>query len=244
MARDMNLTRRSFLATSASLFGVIGILSALRARERTGRGDWVDVSMLDGSFFLLPDILEFAAAGVDLERRGNGHQGTVPFNVYRTQDGWITVCAVAPREWHNVLRALGRPELASDPRFDPAAVSRRAHREEIDALVQEWTAERTTAEAVEVLQAHHVAAGPVRDVRDAVDDEHLLSREMIVPLEHPTYGEIPGAVGAGMPIKFVNHPAAFDRPAPALGAHNAEVYGRLLGLTSADLDALSAQGVI
>ena len=230
--------------TSASLFGVIGILSALRARERTGRGDWVDVAMLDGSFFLLPDVLEFATAGLELERRGNGHQGTVPFNVYRAQDGWITLCAVAPREWHNVLRALGRPALASDPRFDPAAVSRRAHREEIDALVQEWVGERTVADAVEILQAHHVASGPVRDLRDAVDDEHLRAREMIVPLEHPTYGEIPGAVGAGMPIKFVNHQAAFDGSAPALGAHNAEVYGRLLGLSPADLEALSVQGVI
>jgi crotonobetainyl-CoA:carnitine CoA-transferase CaiB-like acyl-CoA transferase len=230
--------------TSASLFGVIGILSALRARERTGRGDWVDVAMLDGSFFLLPDILEYATAGLELERRGNGHQGTVPFNVYRAQDGWITLCAVAPREWHNVLRALGRPALASDPRFDPAAVSRRAHREEIDALVQEWVGERTVADAVEILQAHHVASGPVRDLRDAVDDEHLRAREMIVPLEHPTYGEIPGAVGAGMPIKFVNHQAAFDGSAPALGAHNAEVYGRLLGLSPADLEALSVQGVI
>src|SRR5262249_29786741 len=157
--------------------------------------------------------------------------GTVPFNVYRARDGWVTICAVAPREWHNVLQALGRPELASDPRFDAAAISRRAHREEIDALVQTWVGERSVADAVETLQAHHVAAGPVRDLREAVDDEHLHARDMIVPLEHPVYGEIPGAVGAGMPIKFVNHQAGFDRPAPALGAHNAEVYGRLLGLS-------------
>src|SRR5262249_61433434 len=84
--------------TSASLYGVIGILSALRARDRTGRGDWVDVSMLDGSFFLLPDVLEFAIAGGDPERRGNGHPGTVPFNVYRAGDGWIPGCALPPRE--------------------------------------------------------------------------------------------------------------------------------------------------
>jgi crotonobetainyl-CoA:carnitine CoA-transferase CaiB-like acyl-CoA transferase len=230
--------------TSASLYGVIGILAALRARERTGHGDWVDVAMLDGSFFLLPDILEFVTAGGDVERRGNGHPSTVPFNIYRARDGWITVAAVAPREWENVLRALGRPQLASDPRFHPSAGSRRAHREEVDALVQAWVAERTAAEAVDILQAHQVAAGPVRDLGEALGDEHLHARDMVVPLEHPEHGPVPGARGMGMPIKFLRHPAAFDQPAPALGAHNQEIYGRLLGLGEADLASLREQGVI
>jgi crotonobetainyl-CoA:carnitine CoA-transferase CaiB-like acyl-CoA transferase len=230
--------------TSASLYGVIGILSALRARERTGHGDWVDVAMLDGSFFLLPDVLEFVTAGGEPERRGNGHPSTVPFNVYRARDGWITVAAVAPREWLNVLRTLGCPELASDPRFDPSAASRRAHRGEIDALVQEWVGQRTAAEAVEMLQAHQIAAGPVRDLREAFDDEHLRARDMVVPLDHPVHGPVPGARGVGMPIKFLRHPAAFDQPAPALGAHNREIYGRFLGLGDADLDSLREQGVI
>ena len=230
--------------TSASLYGVIGILAALRARERTGQGDWVDVAMLDGSFFLLPDVLEFVTAGGEPERRGNGHPTTVPFNVYRARDGWITLCAVAPREWQDVLRAMGRSELATDPRFDPAAVSRRVHREEIDALVQDWVGQHTVADAVRILQTHHVASGPVRDLREALDDEHLLAREMVVPLEHPTHGPVRGAQGFGMPIKFLNHQAAFDQPAPALGAHNAEVYGRLLGLSAPDLEALRAEGVI
>ncbi len=230
--------------TSAALYGAIGVLAALRARERTGHGDWVDVSMLDGSFFLLPDVLESITAGGEPERRGNGHPSTVPFNVYRARDGWVTVCAVAPREWRNVLLALGRPELESDPRFDPSAGSRRAHRDEIDGLLQSWIGERTVGEAVQTLQAHHVAAGPVRDLREAFEDEHLHAREMVVPLEHPTSGPVPGARGAGMPIKFLRHRAAFDRPAPALGADTAEVYGRLLGLGPADLDALRAEGVI
>ena len=230
--------------SAAALYGVIGILAALRARERTGQGDWVDVAMLDGSFFLLPDLIEFVTAGGEPERRGNGHPTIVPFNTYRARDGWITLCAVAPREWHDLLRALGRPELATDPRFDPAAASRRAHREEIDALVQDWVAQHTVADAVLILQTHHVAAGPVRDLREVLEDEHLHAREMVVPLEHPTHGPIPGAKGAGMPIKFANHPAAFDQPAPELGAHNAEIYGRLLGLGAPDLEALRAEGVI
>ncbi|MBI2161018.1 MAG: CoA transferase [Candidatus Rokubacteria bacterium] len=230
--------------TAASLYGVIGVLAALRARERTGQGDWVDVAMLDGSFFLLADVLEYVAAGAAPERLGNGHPGTVPFNVYRARDGWITLCAVTADEWRHVLRALGREDLAADPRFDASAASRQAHREEIDALVQDWVAGRTVVEAVGTFQTHHVPAGPVRDLREALEDEHLRAREMVVALEHPTRGPIPGAKGVGMPIKFLHHPAAFDAPAPTLGAHNADVYGRLLGLGAAELETLRADGVI
>ncbi len=230
--------------TTAALYGVIGILSALRARERTGRGDWVDVSMLDGSFFLLPDLVEFATGGGQSERRGNSHPTVVPFNVYRARDGWFTMCAVAPREWQAVLRALGKPELDADPRFGSTPVNRRAHRAEIDALIGEWAAARTVAEAVETLQAHQVASGPVRDVGDAIEDEHLLAREMVMPLEHPVHGAVPGARGMGMPIKFRNHPASFDQGAPALGAHNDEVYGGLLALSAEEIATPRANDVI
>ena len=229
--------------TSASLYGVIGILAALRARERTGQGDWIDVAMLDGSFFLMGEILEFVTAGAVPRPLGNAHQGTVPFNTYRAQDGWITLCVLTAREWGHLLHAIGREELASDPRFAADLGSRRVHREEIDALVQDWVGEHSVEDAVKILQAHHLPAGPVRDLRDVFDDEHLRAREMLVDLEHPTHGPVPGARVPGMPIKFVHHEAGFDTPAPALGAHNAEVYGRL-GLGAADLDALRAEGVI
>src|SRR5262249_44034526 len=132
----------------------------------------------------------------------------------------------------------------SEPRFDPSAGSRRAHREEIDALVQEWVGQRTVAEAVKILQSHQIAAGPVRELRETLDDEHLHARGMVVPLDHPVYGPVAGARGMGMPIKFLRHPAAFDEPAPALGAHNQEIYGRFLGLGDADLRSLREQGVI
>jgi crotonobetainyl-CoA:carnitine CoA-transferase CaiB-like acyl-CoA transferase len=230
--------------TSASLYGTIGILSALRARERTGKGDWVDVSMLDGTFFLLADVLEYVVAGVAPERRGNGHQGNVPFNVYQARDGWVSLCAVTPEEWRHLLAAMDKSELAADPRFEASAGNRHAHREEIDALVGAWVAGHTVADTIAILQKHHVPVGPVRTLPEVFTDEGMRAREMVVGLEHPQHGPIPGAIGAGMPIKFTRHPAGFDAPAPALGAHNAEVYGRLLGLSGADLDTLSADGVI
>lgn len=230
--------------TNAALYAAIGILSALRLREKTGQGEWVDISMQDGSFFQLAEALEFLGAGVIPERLGNAHLGVAPFNIYRAADGHVALCAVSARDWRNVLAAIGREALAQDPRFDPSPLSRREHREEIDALVQEWIGQRSAAEAVAILQAHNVAAGPVLSVPELLQDEHLLAREMVVDLAHPTHGRVPGVKGVGMPVKFARHPLTFDQPAPALGAHNREIYGGLLGLDDARLEALKEKGVV
>jgi crotonobetainyl-CoA:carnitine CoA-transferase CaiB-like acyl-CoA transferase len=230
--------------TTAALYAVIGILAALRARETTGQGDWVDVSMQDGSFFLMPDALEFLAAGLKPRRTGNTHPAGAPFNVFRAADGWVSVCAVTERDRENALAAVGRPELARDPRFAGGPAIGAQARRALDDLVGAWIASRPVLEAVRVFQAHRVPASPVPGVDELVEDEHLHAREMVVDLEHPTRGRVPGARALGMPIKFRQHPARFVAPAPALGADTEEVLGRLLGLDRAALDALRARGVV
>jgi formyl-CoA transferase len=229
--------------TTAPLVAVIGILSALQLRERTGQGEWVDISMQDSSFFLLAELLEFLAAGEVPERRGNGHVGGAPFNVYRATDGYVSICALTQTEWQKLLVAIGREDLAQDPRF-ASILKRREHREDVDAVVQQWIGQRTVAEAVQHLQKHQIPAGPVLSPSELLEDEHLTARGMVVDLVHPTHGPMPSVKGIGMPIKFLQHPVAFDQPAPALGAHNAEIYGRLLGLDDARLQTLKEQGVI
>jgi crotonobetainyl-CoA:carnitine CoA-transferase CaiB-like acyl-CoA transferase len=230
--------------TTAALYGVIGILAALRAREATGQGDWVDVSMQDGSFFLMPDAVEFLAAGVAPRRSGNTHAAGAPFNVYPAADGPVSVCAVTERDRAHVLAAIGRPELAREPRFSGGPAMTPQARRELDDLVGAWIAGRPAREAVDTLQAHKVPASPVPGVDELIEDEHLRARGMVVGLEHPRHGLVPGARALGMPIKFRHHPAAFDAPAPALGADNAEVYGRLLGLDAPALDGLRARGIV
>lgn len=229
--------------TTTPLFAVIGILSALRKRDITGQGDWVDIAMQDGSFFLLPDVMEFLAAGEMPQRMANAYTGGAPFNVYHAKDGYVSVCAPAQNDWAKVLVALNREDLAHDPRFETIQ-NRREHRAEVDQLMQEWIGQRTVSEAVSYLQEQGVAAGPILNPNELIEDEHLTAREMIVPLEHPIHGPIPGAKAIGMPIKLTSTPLAFDQPAPALGAHNEEIYSRLLGLDSARLKELKAQGVI
>ena len=230
--------------TTAALYAVIGTLAALRARETTGQGDWVDISMQDGSFFLLPDALEFLAGGLAPRRMGNAHPAGAPFNVFRAADGWVSVCAVTARDRANAFAAIGRPELADDPRFAGGLAVGSEARRELDGLVGAWIAKRGAMDAVLVFQAHKVPASPVPGVDELVEDEHLRAREMVVDLAHPTAGRIPGARAFGMPIKFRHHPARFEAPAPALGADNADVYGRLLGLDAAVLEELRARRVI
>lgn len=229
--------------TTTPLFAVIGILSALRKRDVTGEGDWVDIAMQDGSFFLLPDVMEFLAAGETPQRMANAYTGGAPFNVYHAKDGYVSVCAPAQADWAKVLVALKREDLANHPHF-ATIQNRRDHRQEVDQLIQEWIGQYTVQEAVTYLQEQGVPAGPILNPEELLTDEHLNARDMIVPLEHPLHGPIPGAKAIGMPIKLTSTPLAFDQPAPALGGHNEDIYGRLLGLDGPRLQELKERGVI
>ena len=111
-------------------------------------------------------------------------------------------------------------------------------------MVGAWIKDRTTTDAVETLQRNEVPAGPVHTMPELLTHPHLQAREMVVDLEHPSAGALPGVKGFGMPIHFVNNPVQFDQPAPLLGAHNEEIYGKGLGLDAAALAELQAKGVI
>ncbi len=229
--------------TTAPLFALIGILSALQLREKTGRGEWVDTSMQDGTFFLLPDLIEHMAAGLTPERRGNTHPGGVPFNVYQARDGYVSICAVSAQNWKSLLGALNREDLLDDPRFTNLQ-QRMKYRDDVDAVVQAWIEQHTVDEAVAHLQQCEVPAGPVLSPTELVEDAHLIERDMVVDVPHPRHGALSGVKGFGMPIKFVGKSFGFDQPCPEVGQHNEEVYRGLLELDPANLEELREQGVI
>ena len=229
--------------TTAPLFALIGILSALQLREKTGRGEWVDTSMQDGTFFLLPDLIEHMAAGLTPERRGNTHPGGVPFNVYQAKDGYVSICAVSAQNWKSLLGALNREDLLDDPRFTNLQ-QRMKYRDDVDAVVQAWIEQHTVDEAVAHLQQCEVPAGPVLSPVELVEDAHLIERDMVVDVPHPRHGALSGVKGFGMPIKFVGKSFGFDQPCPEVGQHNEEVYRGLLELDAGQLEALQAKGVI
>jgi crotonobetainyl-CoA:carnitine CoA-transferase CaiB-like acyl-CoA transferase len=225
------------------LFGAIGILAALQARNRTGRGQAVDVSSQDAVFSILdgwPTV--FAATGKLPTRVGNQHLATAPYDSYQARDGRVVIGVGSNRIFRRLVAAIGRPELGEDARFRGAA-GRVGHRVEINAIIGEWVAGRSVAEVVEALgpERANVPCSPVYGVDELVSHPQLLARDMIVRLPHATIGEV---VAPGVAIKLSETPGAVRRLGPELGEHNAEVYERLLGLAPEELARLRASAVI
>ncbi|HKU42923.1 MAG TPA: CoA transferase [Polyangiales bacterium] len=226
------------------LFGVIGVLSALHMARVTGQGQHVDVSMLGTLTALMAgegfDLLE--TLGVQL-RTGPTVARLAPFGIYATRSGHCAICAPTDAFAAGLFRAMGRPELATDARF-ATRDARVTNGAELDALIEAWTRTRDNDALVAELLAHGVPSAEVRTPREAVRDARVLAREECVPLQHPVHGATAEVYGMGLPIKFSEAHAGFDRPAPELGEHNQLVYGEWLGYSAERLRELAELGVI
>jgi CoA:oxalate CoA-transferase len=233
-----------FADLTAPLFGVIGVLAAIHQAQRTGIGQHVDVSMLGVMTMMVSgepfDLLE--RCGVP-QRTGLTVPRLAPFGIYRTKDGYVSICAPTEGFAHALFQAIGRPELIADPRF-AARDDRVVNVSEVDAIVEAFTGSRTNAEVIAALDDRGVPAAEVRNPEDAVRDPRVVSRGETVLLEHPKYGAVEDVYGMGMPIKFSRAHAGFDAPPPGLGEHNHAVYCGLLGYSEERFDELQTQRVI
>ena len=202
------------------LFATIGVLAALRVRERTGQGQRVDLSMLDATIFgMMPREAYFFATGRTPSRLGNEHYQIAPWNTYETADGrHLIVVAHTEKFWHALLTALDAPELGADPRFlsnadrvrNRAALNARLAAAFRTASLDEWTPRLTAA---------GVLFAPVRSLPEVFSDPRV-RREMLVELDHPTAGRITVLAN---PLRFSETPATVRRCPPRLGEHTAEV---------------------
>ena len=205
---------------SAGLFCAVAILSAVVARERTGRGQRIDTSLFEGALALsVWETAELWGTGSVPQALGSAHRLTAPYQALRTADGHLTVGGNTQRLWQRLCEAIDRPELASDARF-ATNEDRMARREELVAELESALAARSTGEWVSILVDAGVPCGPIHDYRQVFEDEHTQAREMEVRLEHPVEGEIRAL---GIPAKLSDTPGAIRRPAPLLGEHTAEV---------------------
>lgn len=229
---------------TAPLFGVIGILAALHQAQHTGQGQHVDVSMLGALTMMVAvetfDLLE--RCGIP-QRTGLTVPRLAPFGLYRTKDGYVSICAPQETFARSLFEAMGRADLMDDPRFRTRD-ARVENVRELDAIIGEFTSRYTNAEATSILERAGVPAAPVRNPDEAIRDPRVLARGETVRLEHPKFGAVDHVYGMGIPIRFSEATAGFDQPAPALGEHNEAVYGGILGYSPEHLIRLKSDGVI
>ena len=223
------------------LFAVVGVLSAVYERERTGRGQFVDFSMLDGMVGLLMYMAtRVFMTGADSPKIGTGHYGIVPYGAFPASDGHIVIANIGEAFWPKICAALGRPELATDARYD-SNQKRVERRQEVDALVAAATRLKTVAEWDEILERHDVPHAPILPISEVLRHPQVLARGMVGEYEHPRLGRFPAI---GRAIRFPDHEGEPLRPPPLLGEHNLQVLRDLLGYGPERISRLRAEGVI
>ncbi len=238
---------RMHISLGDSLAGMVatqGILAALYSRrENGGKGQVVDVSLLEASFQLLESMIpEYDRCGYVRGPGGTGLKGVAPSNIFKSKDDlWMVIAANADGVYRRLCGAMGQPELADDPRF-LNHLARGENQLEIERIIAEWAKQYTAEEIDEILNAAGVICGPIYTVADMFKDDHFWAREMLLKHEDPEIGEF---VGPGIFPKFSETPGEVKWTGPwEEGSHNAEVYGELLGIDEAGLAALKEAGVL
>jgi crotonobetainyl-CoA:carnitine CoA-transferase CaiB-like acyl-CoA transferase len=227
----------------AGVFGAVGALVALRHAERTGEGQVVDLALYEPVLRVLDDaIAVYGGTGHVRERIGSGTESAVPHNHFLTRDGrWIAIACTNDRMFARLLQAMGRTDLAGDPRMTTTP-ARLAHRALVDELVAGWVAARDASDALAALEGAEVPSSLVASVRDLFEDAHVRARENIVSLALPLVGRLamPGVVP-----RLTLTPGRIDAAGPSRpGEHNEEIYGERLGLSRETLARLAERGVI
>ncbi|MCR4265390.1 CaiB/BaiF CoA-transferase family protein [Nitratireductor sp. ZSWI3] len=225
----------------SGLYGANAVMMALRARDQDGRGQVIDLSLLDAMVSVLgPEPLDYQITGRPKPRVGNGSNTSSPRNVYRTRDGhFIAISASIQKTAERLFRTIGRQDMIEDPRYatNEARVSRRP---EVDAIVGGWIGERDRDEVLEIFERDGITAAPLYDIADIAADRHFVERGIFVSVPDADHGRIP--THAPLP-RLSATPGALRGPAPALGAHSREIL-RSAGFDDAEIEAVTASGIV
>jgi formyl-CoA transferase len=225
---------------SSALFGVVGVLAALRHRERTGEGQYVDIAMFDAMVAMTDIVTNFWSLGVRPEP-GKGLE--VICEGFRASDGYVVAQIVREHQFFALADLIGKPEWKDDPRFETRA-GWPAHLEtEIRPAVDAWASTRTKLDAARELTAAGIVAGPSNHANDVISDPHVAARHMLVEMERTDGGADPVLV-PGNPVKLSKMAEGPETRVPWVGEHTADVLTAELGLASAELDGLRNRGVI
>ena len=213
--------------TLAATYGCLGAVAALHHRDRTGEGQVVDAALYESVLQVMEGLIpEWAVAGHKRERTGSKLPRIAPSNVYRCKDGEFLIGANQDSVFARLCAAMGRPELAHDPRY-ATHVARGEHQDELDAIVEDWTSCRTVAEVEAAMIDHSVPAGRMFDAEDMLADPHFAARGAIIMVDDPVLGATP--MQGAFP-RLSATPGSVRRPAPReVGQDTAEILARWLG---------------
>jgi len=223
------------------MYAATAVLAALAHRERSGRGQHVDLALLDVQVAMLANqASSFLATGGPPGRFGNAHPSIVPYQAFATRDGHVVVAVGNDAQFARLCDVAGRPDLAADPRFASNA-SRVVNRATLIPILEALLLERPSSAWTEALEAAGVPCGPVNDLAQVFEDPQVIHRALRVELPHPVAGTV--AV-VRSPIRLSETPVIHRHPPPTLGQHSREVLAELLGMSDAEIEALRARGVV
>lgn len=223
------------------LYAAIAILGALAHRDRTGRGQHIDMALLDVQVATLANqALNHLVSGRPPGRMGNAHPNIVPYQAFATADGHIILAVGNDAQFARFCAEAGRPDLADDPRFATNR-ARVAHRDALIAILDPILAARASADWLAALERLGVPCGPINTIDRVFADRHVKARGLELALDHASGAVAPGVAS---PLRLADTPPAQDVAPPALGQHTRAVLGELLGLDDAEIDRLVGAGVV
>lgn len=226
---------------SAGLFALSGILASLYAREKTGEGNYVDVSLLDSIFALCEtNIVRYTIGGIIPKRVGARHPISAPFDIYRAKDGYVVIAVANERIMDRLWELMGRMDLKEDPRFrkDP---DRSKNDVALKEIIEDWLKDTTVDAAVTAMLEKSIPASPLYSIPEACADEQIAARHMLVTVDHPKAGKVKIT---GNPMKFKGIPDDDFQPSPELGGDNEEIFEKFCGCTPEEVQAMKENGDI
>lgn len=226
--------------SAAGLYGAIGALVAITERETSGKGQWVQTSLLEAQIAMMDfQAARFLVEGKVPPQAGNDHPYSTPMGVYATRDGHINIGVGAEGHWRSFCQAVGRPELATDPRYDDLG-KRFAARPELRVLIEDILTTQDSAHWLAAFEAAAVPAGPIYAVDEMFDDPQVRHLGIAQPVKHPALGDIRVV---GEPVSLSRTPASVATPTPDAGDHNSEILAEL-GYGPEEIERLRAAGAI
>ena len=234
---------RGFSDSIAAYQGVFALMAALYHRSKTGEGQFLDLSMSEADVALGPEaLIEYAVTGRVQGRLGNSDKHLSPHNVYRClgNDRWVAIACSNDKEWQGLCKTMGNPEWTRDRKFSDAA-GRRAHKDELDVLIETWTLKHDHQEMMKILQAAGVMAGASFKVEEFCEDPHIKERGFLVDIEYPDKSVIRRSA---LPFNLSGSGKGNYTHPPEAGENNQYVFGTIMGLSPEKIKELEKEQVI